>query len=178
MTDLLNLSNGLWEGRILYGVYWDSILLCSGMTRLAVCLLFVVSTSRVLLLVFRQSISRICRYNQDECNSHQGCSFLYNLFAHGLVVHSNCYNHGTDSRIMLTLNVGQVIFFMPTIFVTYLMLDLYGQPHFLTYTVPCPSPLFYIWFLPYYEYGSTLFTIWYVSLYLHVYKPMYLDVEP
>ncbi len=45
-------------------------------------------------------------------------------------------------------------FFMPTIFVVHLMLDSYGQPHFLTYTVPCPLPLFYIWFLPYYEYGS------------------------
>ncbi len=45
-------------------------------------------------------------------------------------------------------------FFMPTIFVTHLMLDSYGQPHFLTYTVPCPLPLFYIWFLPYYEYGT------------------------
>ncbi len=35
-------------------------------------------------------------------------------------------------------------FFMPTIFVAHLMLDSYGQPHFLTYTIPCPSPLFYI----------------------------------
>ena len=89
MTDLLNLSNGLWEGRIRYGVYWGSILLCSGMTRLAVYLLFVVSTSRVLLLVFRWSISRICRDNQDECNSRRECSFLYNLFEHDLVVRSN-----------------------------------------------------------------------------------------
>src|SRR6266576_7138150 len=64
-------------------------------------------------------------------------------------------------------------FFMPTIFVAHLMLDSYGQPHFLTYTVPCPLPLFYIWFLPYYEYGTIpLFTNTYVPLYLHVYKPI------
>src|SRR6266550_6777832 len=35
-------------------------------------------------------------------------------------------------------------FFMPTIFVFHLMLDSYGQPHFLTYTVPCPLPLFHL----------------------------------
>ncbi len=45
-------------------------------------------------------------------------------------------------------------FFMPTIFVVHLMLDSYGQPHFLIDTIPCPLPLFYLWLLPYYEYGS------------------------
>ncbi len=50
-------------------------------------------------------------------------------------------------------------FFMPTIFVTYLMLDSYRQPHFLIDTIPCPSLLFHIWFLPCYKYGSTLSTI-------------------
>src|SRR6266576_5961454 len=67
-----------------------------------------------------------------------------------------CYNHGTDSLPALCLldTSDKSFFFMPTIFVVHLMLDSYGQPHFLTYTVPCPLPLFYIWFLPYYEYGS------------------------
>ncbi len=69
-------------------------------------------------------------------------------------------------------------FFMPTIFVTYLMLDSYGQPHFFIDTVPCPLPCStYDSFLVY-KYSSTLFINLYVSLYLHVYKPMYLDVEP
>src|SRR6266550_3467997 len=59
---------------------------------------------------------------------------------------------------------------MPTIFVTYLMLDSYGQPHFLIDTVPCPLPLLHIWFLPYYEYGSILCSLirTFLSTYMYI----------
>ena len=72
-----------------YGVYGGSILLCIDTTRSVVCLLFVVSTFRALLLSFRRSISRVCHYSQGECSSHQECSFLSDLFERDLVVHSN-----------------------------------------------------------------------------------------
>src|SRR6266550_1751200 len=65
----------------------------------------------------------------------------------------NCYNHSRLPHYAY-LKRRTSHFFMPTIFVIHLMLDSYGQPHFLTYTVPCLLPLFYIWFLPYYEYGT------------------------
>ncbi len=88
-------------------------------------------------------------------------------------LHGNyfCYNMVWTPALCIHDTLDMFIFFLPTLFVTYLMLDSYGQPHFLIDTILCPSSLFHLWFLPYYEYSSYFCSL--IRTFLCTYKYIY-----
>ncbi len=65
---------------------------------------------------------------------------------------NSCYNTVRAPALCIHDTLDMFIFFLPTLFVTYLMLNSYGQPRSLIRyhsTSPMPMILFYLWCRPY-----------------------------
>src|SRR6266550_8121703 len=89
-------------------------------------------------------------------------------------IRSQCYNTVWTPALCIHDTLDMFIFFLPTLFVTYLMLDSYGQPRSLiryhsTSSMPMSCSTYGAILI--YSIARSLFINTYISLYFQVYIP-------